>query len=153
MEKIINKKEPYYLDIMSPCGAIIGQMAYNYDGKIFTCDEARTTAEDTFQIGNQDSKSIKKIITKQKSLDIISSSINDSYYCNYCAYKSYCGVCPVCNYIETGNIISDVLRTSRCKVLIAIFDYLFEKLADQKTEKILRSWVDKKIYKDKKVIM
>ena len=151
LKKIINKKEPYYLDLMSPCGAIIGQLAYNYDGKIFTCDEGRTIGEDIFQVGDQDSKSIKNIISQDKSVEILSCTSNDSYYCEYCAYKPYCGVCPVCNYQETGNPICDVLRTGRCKIFMAIFDYLFEKLQDEETRKILESWVDQNVYKKKKV--
>lgn len=151
LKKVISKKEPNYLDLMSPCGAIIGQLAYNYDGKIFTCDEARTIGEDIFQVGDQDSKSIKNIISQDKSVEMLSCTSNDSYYCEYCAYKPYCGVCPVCNYQETGNPICDVLRTGRCKIFMAIFDYLFEKLQDPKTRKILKSWVDQNVYKQKKL--
>jgi uncharacterized protein len=151
LQKIISKKEPYYLDLMSPCGAIIGQIAYNYDGKIYTCDEARAIGDEIFQIGNQDAKSIKKIISQEKSLQIISSTINDAYYCNYCAYKPYCGVCPVCNYMEKQTPLCDVLETSRCKVLMAMFDHIFKKLQDPKTNAILESWVNEKFYKDSNI--
>jgi len=151
VEKVINKREPGYLDLMSPCGAIIGQIAYNYDGKIYTCDEARTMNEDIFQIGDENSKSIKDITQQEKSIQMISSTSNDGYYCDYCAYKPYCGVCPVCNYQETGSLLSDVLRSSRCKVFMAMFDYIFEKLQDPEARKVLESWVDQNIYKEKKV--
>jgi len=147
LQKILNKFEMNFLDLMSPCGAIIGQIAYDYNGKIYTCDEARTIGDEIFQIGDTNSKSIPKIVTSQKSVNIISSTFNDSYFCDYCAYKAYCGVCPVCHYGETGSPISDILRTSRCKVRIAQFDYLFEKLQDPKTRKILENWVDDKLYK------
>jgi hypothetical protein len=29
------------LELRSPCGAGIGQLLYNYDGKVYTCDEGR----------------------------------------------------------------------------------------------------------------
>ncbi|MFT4304430.1 MAG: His-Xaa-Ser system radical SAM maturase HxsB [Candidatus Woesearchaeota archaeon] len=141
LQKALNNYEPGYLDLMSPCGAIIGQIAYNYDGKIYTCDEARTMGEELFEIGDENSKSIQEIATTEKAIDIISSTINDSYYCDYCTYKTYCGVCPVCNYKETGSPISDVLRTSRCKILMATFDYIFEKLQEPETKKIFESWI------------
>jgi His-Xaa-Ser system radical SAM maturase HxsB len=148
LQKVLNKNELNFLDLMSPCGAIIGQVAYNYDGKIYTCDEARTMEEEIFQIGDTNTKSVPEMITNDKSIQIISSTFNDSYYCEYCPYKAYCGICPVCHYGETGSPISDVLRTSRCKILMAQFDYIFEKLQDPKTRKILESWVNHNLYKD-----
>ncbi len=141
LQKILNQHEPQFLDLMSPCGAVIGQMSYDYDGKIYSCDEARTLNEDFFQVGDSNSKSVGEIVKDQKSIEIISTTINDQYYCNYCVYKPYCGVCPVCNYKETGNPICDVLSTSRCKILMAQFDYLFEKLQDPEIKKVFESWV------------
>jgi len=141
LQKILNKKEPFYLDLMSPCGACIGQIAYDYDGKIYSCDEARTLGEDFFQVGDKNSKSVSEIVKSEKALQIMSTAINDSYYCNYCAFKPYCGVCPVCNYRETGSPISDVLRSDRCKILMAQFEYLFEKLQDDEVRKIFESWI------------
>jgi len=152
LQKVLNKFEPNFIDLMSPCGAVIGQIAYNYDGKIYSCDEARTFEEDIFQVGDVNSESIPKIVKSQKSVEIISSTFNDSYFCNYCAYKSYCGVCPVCNYKETGNPICDILRTSRCKILMAQFDYIFEKLQKDDTKKILSNWINNNLYKDKIII-
>jgi uncharacterized protein len=142
LQKILKNYEPGFLDLMSPCGAIIGQIAYNIDGKIYTCDEARTFEEEIFQIGDAKKDCIPKIMTSQKSIEIISSTINDSYYCDYCAYKTFCGICPVCHYKETGSPISDVLRTSKCKIHMAIFDYIFEKLQDKKIKKIFEEWVN-----------
>ena len=147
LQKAINNFEMNYLDMMNPCGAVTGQIAYDYDGKIYTCDEARTLQDEMFEIGDTKDESIPKLVTKQKSINIISSTINDSYYCDYCAYKAYCGVCPVCHYGETGSPISDVLSTSRCKILMAQFDYIFEKLQDPEIKKIFESWVDEKFYK------
>jgi len=149
LQKIISRLELNFLDLMSPCGAAIGQVAYNYNGKIYTCDEARALEDDDmFQIGDTETESIPKMVTSQKALDIVSSTINDSYYCDYCAYKPYCGICPVCHYGETGNPISDVLKTSRCKIKMAQFDYIFEKLLDPNTRDILVSWMGEKFYKE-----
>jgi uncharacterized protein len=54
LTKILAGEDPNFLDVRSPCGAGIGQVAYNYDGKVFTCDEGRMLHEmgdDTFLIG------------------------------------------------------------------------------------------------------
>jgi sulfatase maturation enzyme AslB (radical SAM superfamily) len=45
LTKILGGEDPNFLDIRSPCGAGIGQVAYNYDGRIFTCDEGRMMHE------------------------------------------------------------------------------------------------------------
>ena len=34
-----------YMELRSPCGGSIGQLAYYYNGKIYSCDEARMLAE------------------------------------------------------------------------------------------------------------
>ena len=55
LEKIVNFTEPGYLDARCPCGASIGQLAYNYNGDIYTCDEGRMAAwsgNDMFRVGN-----------------------------------------------------------------------------------------------------
>jgi hypothetical protein len=44
LSKILTDRDPNYLDERSPCGACIGQVAYNYDGKIYSCDEGRMLA-------------------------------------------------------------------------------------------------------------
>ena len=44
-----------YMELRSPCGAGVGQLAYYADGNIFTCDEGRMLHEmgqSTFQLGN-----------------------------------------------------------------------------------------------------
>ncbi|MEI3438353.1 MAG: SPASM domain-containing protein [Blautia sp.] len=44
-----------YMELRSPCGGSIGQLAYYYNGKIYSCDEARMLAEmgdDSFCLGN-----------------------------------------------------------------------------------------------------
>jgi hypothetical protein len=39
LSKILTDRDPNYRDERSPCGAGIGQVAYNFDGKIYSCDE------------------------------------------------------------------------------------------------------------------
>ena len=56
LTKILGGEDPNFLDIRSPCGAGIGQIAYNYDGKVFTCDEGRMLHEmgdGTFLLGRR----------------------------------------------------------------------------------------------------
>jgi uncharacterized protein len=55
LTKILRGVDPNFLDLRSPSGAGIGQLAYNYDGKVFTCDEGRMLHEmgdDRFLLGD-----------------------------------------------------------------------------------------------------
>ncbi len=143
LQKIFGK-EPNYLDLRSPCGAIIGQVLYNYDGKIYTCDEGRMLNDDLFCIGSCKDK-LKNLTTSDKAKTIISSSINDSYVCNSCVYKPFCGVCPVLNYADQGSIIGCIPTSNWCKLHMAQFDYIFEKLRDLKSKEVFMQWLDGKV--------
>lgn len=123
-KKINEEYDPNYLDLRSPCGAAIGQIAYNFNGEIYTCDEARMIGEDLFMIGNVKEDEYKDVVTCKKACAVINASINDMYVCNECAYKPYCGICPVCNYAEQGNVIGKITQTDRCKIFKAQFDWV-----------------------------
>lgn len=140
LKKIVTDSDPNYLELRSPCGAVSGQLLYDYNGKIYTCDEGRMLGEDTFNVGDVN-QSLKKITTSDESCAIISSSINDANYCNRCVYKPYCGLCPVLNYVEFGSTIGRISESEWCKLHMAQFDYIFEKLKDPKSKSVLLSWV------------
>src|SRR3989338_4110562 len=140
LKKAFNKRDTGYLDLRSPCGAAIGQLAYNYNGDIYTCDEARMIGEDLFKIGNVKNDKYKDVLTSNQVCSIISASTNEVYICDSCAFKPYCGVCPVCNYAEQGSIIGKISETDRCGIFKAQFDYIFGELQDKKTKDILIKW-------------
>lgn len=55
LKKILLHKPVNYRKLRSTCGGAIGQIAYYYDGNIYTCDEGRMLAEmgdDSFKLGN-----------------------------------------------------------------------------------------------------
>ena len=122
--KINNEFDPNYLDLRSPCGAAIGQLAYNYNGDIYTCDEARMIGEDLFLLGNVKKCKYKDIVTSDKACAVTAASITDQYICNDCVHKPYCGICPVCNYAEQGSIIGKISQTGRCKIYKEQFDWV-----------------------------
>ncbi len=126
LQKFNSEFDPNYLELRSPCGAAIGQLAYDYNGDIYTCDEARMIDDDIFKLGTVDEK-YKDIVTCDKACALVNASINDQYYCDNCAYKPFCGICPVCNFAEQNNIIAKISVTSRCKIFIKQFDWVVEK--------------------------
>jgi uncharacterized protein len=125
--KINNELDPNYLDLRSPCGAAIGQLTYNYNGDIYTCDEARMIGDDLFLLGNVKKGQYLDIVTCEKACSVVNASINDQYICDDCVYKPYCGICPVCNYAEFGSVIGKISQTERCKIFKEQFDWVVKE--------------------------
>ena len=140
LKKYFNKKDPMFLDLMSPCGAAIGQLAYDQKGDIYTCDEARMYEE--FKLGNVKHNKYKEVLTSPQACALIAASTNDSYLCDNCVWKPYCGICMVCNYATQGNIIGKTsFVDDRCKILQEQFKHVFEKLLfDVKYKETFMKW-------------
>lgn len=147
LKKILTNSNSTLLDLMSPCGAAIGQLAYAQDGNIYTCDEARMY--DLFKLGNVKENTMKEVLTSEQTCDIVASSTNDNLICDACVWKPYCGVCPVCNYSEQGNLIPKLALSNRCKIYKGIFEHIFRKLIfDKEASKVFHDWVKKGVAKD-----
>lgn len=142
----INGKFVNYMELRSPCGAAMGQLAYYADGNIFTCDEGRMLFEmgdDTFQLGNVFSNTYHDLISSDICKAVCSSSILESIpSCCDCVYQPYCGTCPVVNYAGLSDIIEKEPRGYRCKVYSGMLDNLFSIIleGDQPTLRVLESW-------------
>ena len=147
LEKIVNFTEPGYLDSRCPCGASIGQLAYNYNGDIYTCDEGRMAAwsgNDMFRVGNVVKDSYKKVIYADATKACAAASnLETQPVCSRCAYRPYCGVCPVYNYEVQGSLAGDMPTNQRCALQKAIFGAIFENLEKNSTGKLMRAWVAK----------
>lgn len=75
--KIFNENDPGFFELRSPCGAAIGQLAYNYNGDVYTCDEGRMLGrlgDSAFKLGNVKNNSHKDFINAEvtKSVSIAS---------------------------------------------------------------------------------
>jgi len=144
LQKILTDKDTGFLDLRSPCGAAIGQMLYDYDGKIYTCDEGRMLKSDTFMIGDSNKDSYQKIISNDKIKTMITASTLENLTCDNCAYKPYCGVCPVINYALYGNLFPQISNTDWCKTHRGMLDYLFDKIENKKIkEEVFDKWLEK----------
>lgn len=132
LTKILGGEDPNFLDIRNPCGAGIGQVAYNYDGKIFTCDEGRMLHEmgdSTFLIGDVQTSSYRDLMGHETVRALaIASNLDAQPDCVNCTYQPYCGVCPVHNHKTQGTLFGRMRESSLCAVHKGIQDYLFEKL-------------------------
>lgn len=142
----IDGKFVNYMELRSPCGASIGQLAYYADGNIFTCDEGRMLHEmgdHTFRLGNVYQNSYAEIINNGVCRTVCASSILETIpTCCDCVYQPYCGTCPVVNYAKNRDVIEKEPRGYRCKIYSGMLDYLFMLIKGEETSTldILRTW-------------
>lgn len=147
LEKILEGFSRNYMELRSPCGAGVGQLAYYYDGNVYTCDEARMVAEagnKMFCLGNVYEDSLKDMISSKTCAVTCTASILESLPgCSDCVYQPYCGTCPVINLATSGNIFPVEAESYRCKIYKGILDYLFELIEEgyEENMKILHAWI------------
>ena len=144
LTKILTDTDINYLDIRSPCGAGIGQLAYNFNGDVYTCDEGRMLSaigDESFRIGNVKKNNYREIMKNPIVRTMCVASCLDSLpECYQCVYKPYCGVCPVYNHKINGNIFKK--SKFLCKIYGSILDYIFIKLQDDKIKNMFyKKWL------------
>ncbi|HWA72738.1 MAG TPA: His-Xaa-Ser system radical SAM maturase HxsB [Polyangiaceae bacterium] len=146
LTKILTGEDPNFLDIRWPGGAGIGQLAYNYDGRIFTCDEGRMLGEagdDTFVIGDVRTSKYRELMRHPTVRAVVlASNLDARPDCVNCTYQPYCGVPPVHSYKTQGTLFGRMRESSLCAVHKGIQDYLFGKIreADPEVMEIFRRW-------------
>lgn len=144
IKKILAKENPNYVDLQNPCGASIGQVAYNWNWEIYTCDEWRTLDTDIFKVWDyKNTNNIKEIIQNETTASVCNCSCLESNVCDMCVYQPYCWICPVHNYINHGEIFVDIRKTFRHKFNSFIQDFVFEKIIteDKQWLKIFENWL------------
>jgi len=148
LTKILTPDDPNYVDIRSPCGAATGQVAYDHDGTVFPCDEARMLAAmgDPFlQLGTVQTTTMPEVLTHPTVRAMAVASITDALpMCSTCWNAPFCGVCPVHSYKTHGDLFGQRVQSPLCKSYMTMSALLLEKLGsdeDGRIEKILRRWV------------
>jgi uncharacterized protein len=146
LTKILTGDDPNFLDIRSPGGAGIGQLAYNYDGTIYSSDEGRmlgAMGDRTFVIGDVRTSRYRDVVGHPTIRAMaIASNLEGQPDCVDCPYVPYCGTQPEHNHKTLGTMMGRMRESSMCAVHKGIQDYLFEKLAtaDAQTLEILQRW-------------
>ncbi len=118
------------MDLRSPCWAGIWQIAYDYTGSIYTCDEWRMVDDDVFKIWDIDS-SLEDLIQNEITWVMMDSSIVESLPCDVCAYAPFCWVCPIESYQARWNVYTNQVFDWHCSFFMFLFDWVFEKLSDK----------------------
>ncbi|HDP73641.1 MAG TPA: His-Xaa-Ser system radical SAM maturase HxsB [Candidatus Woesearchaeota archaeon] len=140
IRKLILGQNPGFAELAVPCGAVDGQIIYDYDGGIYTCDEARTLG-DTFKIGNVHDMEYKDMKNnKIRKLMKVNSALF-GFTCDDCPWLPFCGICPLENYKKEGTMIVNIPTNSRCFIHKSMIEYIFEKvLFDKEKSELLKKW-------------
>ncbi len=135
-----------YMELRSPCGGGIGQLAYFSDGRVFSCDEGRMLAEmgyDAFRLGDVYKDTYQSIMENRSCRAVCAASTLESIpSCCDCVYQPYCGVCPVISYATDGDIIEKSPNSFRCRIYKGMLDCLFGRLTEnnKETVDVLKAW-------------
>ncbi len=146
--KRIHGYQMNYMELRSPCGAGIGQIAYFADGRVFTCDEGRMLAEmgdDAFQIGTVFNDNYQSMMKQNVCKTVCASSTLETIpSCCDCVYQPYCGTCPVVNYALYQDVIEKSPQPYKCQINKGILDFLFTILLDEEkdSKRLLDEWCD-----------
>lgn len=163
--KIMTPIDPNYLDERSPCWACIWQVAYNYDWKVYSCDEWRMLWrmwDDSFMMTDLNSvnfssypwyEAYKSMIDSETTKIMVQASTLDwlPWY-NDSVYKPYIWVCPIHSYKMSWNIIPNYAKDNKKAHDYAVLDYIFEKLKNTENIEIFDKWINMWLTPEKWVI-
>ncbi len=140
-QKVFNKTDPRYVDMMNPCGAGRSVLTYTPSGNIYTCDEARMLGDDLFRVGNLLRNSYHGIMDSSVIADAVKSSLLEIWDPKS-PYKIWAGTCPVLNYAQQGSPVTKICSSKFNKIQNFQFRYFFDKIInDKESFKIIKSWV------------
>jgi len=146
LAKIIGGQEPNYLDLRTPGGAAIGQLAYHPDGGVYSSDEGRMVAamgDDTFRIGDVSTDSYRDILSSDTVRALVLASTNEAHPdCVQCAWQPFCGQQPEYNYKTQGSIFGRMRDSDWCRKHKGIFDILMARWIKATPEErdVLERW-------------
>lgn len=152
LKKILTGSGVNYMELRSPCGASIGQMAYFYDGNVFTCDEGRMLFEmgmGDFKIGNVYENTYDEMMQSSCCRAVcVASLLEGQIKCCDCVYQPYCGTCPVINLAQEKDLFVKNTQSYRCKIYGGMLDIIFSILKNGTPEEIsvLNKWIGVNCY-------
>jgi len=144
--KLFHFENPNYLDLKSPCGAVTGQLAYNWDGNVYSCDEGRMLGaggDASFMLGSVYATKWRELFVKPSAIMCASASCLESQpACARCAFKPFCGVCPVHNKAAQGCIYGNMKGSYWCEIQKAVFYVVLAALRNPADREIIKGWID-----------
>lgn len=147
LSKIVKGEDPGFMDLRSPAGAVLGCLAYNYNGEIFVSDEGRMVdhqGDPIFKVGDVAKNDWASVIDHPTTRACVTASTLDNQpMCQQCAYKPYCGVEPVFHYETQKSVFGQMPTSGWCVSHMGVFDVIFRKLRDPRSRKVLDKWLER----------
>jgi His-Xaa-Ser system radical SAM maturase HxsB len=144
LQKLIKKEDPMYTELMNPCGAGRGQIAYKENGDVVVCDNARHVEEDLFTLGNVMKDSYNEIMNHPVLLNTIQASLLDVYR-PHDPYNAWNGICPIESHNMQGNVVTKLCGAFRHKIHEAQLTFLFELMQEEENMQIFKKWLTQSI--------
>ncbi len=138
LKRFFGQRSSSFVDLNSPCGAAISTMAVDHAGGVYSCDEGRQY--EMFRLGSVDMR-YSDIFRGSECQALVRSTVNDCLLCDACVWKPFCGICVVCSYANYGNLLPVLSKDDRCKILMAQYEYLMEKIIEDKNNETFVEWV------------
>lgn len=148
LKKILSNSIINYMELRSPCGGAIGQLAYHYNGNIYTCDEGRMLSEsgdESFKLGNVYTNTYQELIESDITKTLcVASCLETIPGCQECVYSPYCGTCPIYSFAQEGSVFALMPANYKCKINKGIFDYIFKKINEnnEKVISVFEKWIN-----------
>ncbi len=139
LKKLLQRWDPMFLDIQSPCGAAIGQLFYSSRGDIHTCDEGKLFKE--LRLGNVKSTTYGKIFRSKTVTSMIDVSSKQGYLCDNCVWNPFCGICPIYTHSAQGTVVSKLAMDDRCKINNRVLESITRRLVfSERDRKVFTEW-------------
>lgn len=143
--KLFDFENPNYLDLKSPCGAATGQLAYNWNGDVYTCDEGRMLGaggDYSFRLGSVYSSSWKDLMKAAPAIKCSAASCLESQpVCCRCAFKPFCGVCPAHNKASQNSLWGNIKGSYWCEIQKAMFTVILAAIKNPENREIIQGWL------------
>lgn len=148
LTKMLTVEDPGFVDLMSPSGAGIGAIVFNYDGLVYASDESRMLAEmgdHTFRLGNLISDRYEDIILSDTLLDALEDTFTQSVpMCAECAFEPYCGADPVYHHAVHGELVGRKPESEFCRRNMEICRHLIALMReDSAARSIFLRWANR----------
>ena len=129
LDKLFSARDVRYMDFRNPNGMVLGNLAYDQNGDVFSCDEGRGNWQ--FKIGNVTRNTYEEVLSSEEATRLVSFSLREHAACQACAYKAWCGVSPVVSWGETGDLDPAPLTDPMCQRTLGVFDFMVELLRNR----------------------
>ena len=147
LSKVVKGEDPGFMDLRSPAGAVLGCLAYNYNGEIFVSDEGRMVdhqGDPIFRVGDVAKNDWTSVIDHPTTRACVTASTLDNQpMCQQCAFKPYCGVEPVFHYETQKSVFGQMPTSGWCVSHMGVFDVIFRKLRDPRSSKVMDKWLER----------